>query len=163
MAIVEYERNGFLISTNKAKLNVGMIHDYLANSSYWAQGRPIEVVRKAIQNSLCFGLYAQCQQIGFARVVTDCATFAWLCDVFIIEDYRGQGLGKWLVECVVQHPELQGLRRMMLATQDAHELYRKTAGFTSLKLPEWIMERSNPTSTSAGDAVHEATEERELS
>jgi GNAT superfamily N-acetyltransferase len=98
-------------------------------------------------------LYAHSQQIGFARVVTDCATFAWLCDVFIIEDYRGQGLGKWLVECVVQHPELQGLRRMMLATRDAHELYSKNAGFTPLKLPEWMMERSNPAANNVGDAL----------
>jgi GNAT superfamily N-acetyltransferase len=144
MAIVEYERNGFLISTNKAKLDVGAIHDYLSNSSYWAQGRPVEVVRKSIQNSLCFGVYHGNQQIGFARVVTDYATFAWLCDVFILESHRGQGLGKWLVECITRHPDLQMLRRMLLATRDAHELYRNYAGFTPLARPESIMERFNP-------------------
>lgn len=143
MAIVEYERNGFLISTNKAKLDVGAIHDYLSNTSYWAQGRPVEVVRKSIQNSLCFGVYHGSQQIGFARVVTDYATFAWLCDLFILEPHRGLGLGKWLVECITRHPDLQTLRRMMLATRDAHELYRAYAGFTPLAHPDMMMERFN--------------------
>jgi GNAT superfamily N-acetyltransferase len=141
MAIVEYQRNGILISTNKSKLDVGMIYDYLANSSYWAKDRPMEIVEKTIQNSLCFGIYSGSKQIGFARVVTDFAVFAWLCDVFILDSYRSQGLGKWLVECVVRHPDLQNLSRMMLATWDAQTLYQKYGDFRPLVRPEWIMER----------------------
>jgi GNAT superfamily N-acetyltransferase len=142
MAIVEYERNGHLISTNKTKLDVRMVHDYLANTSYWAQNRPLDVVKRSIQHSLCFGLYEGSQQIGFARVVTDYATFAWLCDVFILDAHQGKGLGKWLVECVFRHPDLQGLRRIMLATRDAHELYHRYADFQPLSQPEWMMEHT---------------------
>ena len=144
MAIVEYERNGYLISTNKAKLDIGLIHDYLANQSYWAQGRPLEVVKRSIQHSLCFGMYEGSQQFGFARVVTDYSIFAWLCDVFILERFRGQGLGKWMVECIIRHPDLQGMSRFMLATRDAQDLYRVYGGFTPLQIPEWIMERTGP-------------------
>lgn len=141
MAIVEYQRNGILISTNKSKLDVGMIHDFLANSSYWAKDRPMEIVEKTIQNSLCFGIYSGSKQIGFARVVTDYAVFAWLCDVFILDSYRGQGLGKWLVESIIRHPDLQNLRRIMLATSDAQSLYQKYGDFRPLERPDWIMER----------------------
>ena len=95
--------------------------------SYWAQGRSFEAVQKSVEHSLCFGVYAGRQQVGFARVVTDYATFAWLCDVFILESHRGKGLGKRLIECVVAHPELQSVR-FMLATRDAHELYRRYGG-----------------------------------
>jgi len=145
MAIVEYERNGYLISTNKAKLNLDLIHSYLANTSYWAKGRSLEVVRRSIQNSLSFGVYHGSLQIGFARVITDFATFAWMCDLFILESYQGHGLGKWLLESIIQHPDLQGLRRMMLATRDAHTLYSTYGGFTPLSQPDWIMERTHRT------------------
>src|SRR5207244_2731083 len=101
-----------------------LIHDYLANQSYWAADRPLDVVRRSIENSLCFGLYESGRQIGFTRVVTDRATFAWLCDVFVLPPHRGRGLSKWLLECVVGHPDLQGVRRLLLATRDAHDLYR---------------------------------------
>jgi GNAT superfamily N-acetyltransferase len=116
-----------------------LIHDFLANQSYWARGRPPEVVRRSLANSLCFGLYEGRRQIGLARVVTDRATFAWLCDVFVLEAYRGRGLSKWLLECVLGHPELQGLRRFLLATRDAHELYTRY-GFTPLADPTRFME-----------------------
>jgi GNAT superfamily N-acetyltransferase len=121
-------------------LDLTVIHDYLSHTSYWAQGRPFSVVQKAVENSLCFGVYRDDQQVGFARVVTDYATFAWLCDVFILEGYRGIGLGKWLIECVVAHPELQGLGLFLLATRDAHELYHCYGGFDSLQGAErWMV------------------------
>jgi len=127
------------ISTDRSRLDVGYIHRYLSEQSYWAQGRSRAVVEKSIANSLCFGVYAGEQQVGFARVVTDYATFAWLCDVFIDATYQGQGLGKRLIEAVVAHPELQGLRNFILATRDAHELYRRYGGFDALASPaNWM-------------------------
>ena len=101
-----------------------LIHDFIANQSYWGQGRKIETVQRALDNSLNFGLYKSDQQVGFARVVTDFATFAWVADVFILEAHRGQGLSKWLMEVILAHPQLQQFRRWVLATKDAHELYR---------------------------------------
>lgn len=136
-------RGGLLISTDPDLLDLGVVIDYLSNRSYWAQGRPPDVIRRSIANSLCFGLYESGQLAGFARVVTDQATFAWLCDVFILEPWRGRGLSKWLMECVVGHPALQGLRRIVLATRDAHELYRRY-GFAPLTMPERFMERTPP-------------------
>jgi GNAT superfamily N-acetyltransferase len=116
----EVERRGdFLISTDPRLLDVPLLHDFLANRSYWATGRPLEVARRSLENSLCFGLHEQGRQVGFARVVTDRATFAWLCDVFVLEAYRGRGLSKWLLECVMNYPALQGLRRVLLGTRDA--------------------------------------------
>jgi GNAT superfamily N-acetyltransferase len=141
MTIVEYERDSYIISTNKSKLDVNLIYDYLTNQSYWAKGRSLDVVRKTIENSLCFGVYRGGQQVGFARLVTDYATFAWLCDVFLLPGERGKGLGKWLVSSIIEHPDLHNFRRIMLATSDAHELYQRYAGFTPLKQPDWIMER----------------------
>lgn len=129
--INEWRQGDYLISTEIGRLDIGLIHNFLANTSYWAEGRDLEVVRRSIANSLNFGLYSGKQQVGFARVVTDYATFAWLADVFVLDDYRAKGLGKWLVEAVVSHPQLQGLRRWVLATRDAHELYRRF-GFTEL-------------------------------
>ena len=143
MANVEHQRDGYLISTDKTKLDVGLIHDFLSRVSYWAQGRPLEVVQKSIDHSLCFGIYAGTEQVGFARVVTDYATFAWLCDVFVLELHRGQGLGKWLIECVVNCSELQGLKLMLLGTRDAHGLYRRYGGFQGIKVMERWMIRSN--------------------
>jgi GNAT superfamily N-acetyltransferase len=132
-------RGDFLISTDPSLLDVPLIHDFLANRSYWATGRPLEVVRRALENSLCFGLYEGSRQVGFARVVTDRATFAWLCDVFVLEGYRGRGLSKWLLEGVMGHPVLQGLRRVLLGTRDAHSLYERY-GFKPLADPDRFME-----------------------
>ncbi len=140
---VEFQQNNYTISTDPSRLNIDTIHAYLANESYWASGIPINTVKKSIENSLCFGLYEQEKQIGFARVISDRATFAWLCDVFILKPYRGLGLGKWLVRCILSHPELQNLRSWMLATQDAHELYSRY-GFKRLEHPEPIMLLRNP-------------------
>lgn len=138
----ELESDGCTISTDKTKLDVAAIHEFLSERSYWAAGRPRSVIERSIANSLCFGVYDGEKQAGFARVVTDYATFAWLCDVFILEDYRGRGLGKWLVEAVISHPALAGLRRICLATYDAHELYRRYGGFELLPAPEnWMVRR----------------------
>jgi N-acetylglutamate synthase-like GNAT family acetyltransferase len=118
-------KDSYLISTDSSILNIGVIHNYLSKESYWANNIPVEVVEKSISNSLCFGLYHNQQQIGFARVVTDKATFAYLADVFILEEQRGNGLSKWMMEVIQSHPELQGLRRWMLGTKDAHGLYEQ--------------------------------------
>ncbi len=121
----EAGREEFMISTDPALLNVDVIHGYLSNQSYWAQNVPKEIVQKSITNSLCFGLYFKGKQVGFARLVTDKATFAYLADVFILKEYQGKGLSKWLMEIIQSHPELQGLRRWMLGTRDAHGLYEQ--------------------------------------
>ena len=134
-----WRRDGYLISIDRSLLDLRFVHGYL-KTSYWAAGVPEEVVRRSVENSLCFGVYSDEEQVGFARVVTDRATFAYLADVFVLEEHRGRGLGKWLVEVVLSHPELRGLRRWMLATRDAHELYRKY-GFAELGRPEIFMER----------------------
>ena len=136
--ILETHRNNFTISTDPNRLDVDAIADMLARA-YWAQGRTREMISRYLQYSLTFGLYDGSRQIGLARVISDYTTFAWLCDVFIHEDYRGQGLGKWLLETVHSYPELQGLRRWMLATRDAHGLY-KQFGWIPLEPPEfWMM------------------------
>lgn len=140
---VEFQQNSYTISTDPSRLDISTIHAYLANESYWASGIPLTVVKKSIENSLCFGVYEQEKQIGFARVISDLATFAWLCDVFILKPYRGLGLGKWLVNCVLSHPELQNLRSWILATQDAHGLYLQY-GFKLLERPESLMIIRNP-------------------
>jgi GNAT superfamily N-acetyltransferase len=129
---MEWTRDEYTISCDRARLDVEMIHDFLSNSSYWARGRSRERVELAIRNSLPFGLYKGAQQVGFARVVTDYATFAWLADVFVLDSERGRGLGLWLVETVMSHTDLRGLRRWLLATRDAQELYRRF-GFRDLK------------------------------
>ena len=139
----EWQRGEFSISTDRDRLDIVGIHDFLSKSAYWARGRDLETVKRSVENSLSFGLYKGVQQIGFARVVTDYATFAWLADVFVLEDYRGQGLGKWLVQVIISHPELQRFRRWVLATKDAHEIYRQF-GFIELKRPERWMERPDP-------------------
>ncbi len=136
-------RGAFFISTDPGLLDVPVIHDFLCNRSYWAMGRPLEVVWRSLENSLCFGLYEQRRQIGFTRVVTDRATFAWLADVFVLEGYRGRGLSKWLIECVLGHPDLQGLRRLLLGTRDAHGLYQRF-GFTPLVDPTRFLEVFRP-------------------
>ena len=132
----------FEISTDPARIDLGVVHDFLTNS-YWARGIPLETVQRSIENSICFGIYHGVRQVGFARVVTDHATFAYLGDVFVLPGYRGRGLSKWLMECIMAHPDVQGLRRWMLATQDAHELYQRY-GFVPLKAPERWMEVHRP-------------------
>ncbi len=139
------DRGWYEISTDRARLEVEAIHGYLAERAYWAQCRPLSAVRASIEHSLCFGIYDGEGQVGFARTVTDYATFAWLCDVFVLETHRGRGLGKWLIECIVAHPELQGMR-LMLATRDAHELYRRYGGFDDLEDPSrWMTTRRRRT------------------
>ena len=140
---MEWQREQYSISTDKEKLDVSMIHHYLYTTAYWAVGRPMKIVRKSIENSICFGLYDGEKQVGFARIVTDFATVGWMCDVFILPSYQGNGLGKWLVECIVDHPDVKSLRRILLNTRDAHELYIKYAGFRTLLKSESWLERFN--------------------
>ena len=135
-----WQRGDYEISTDRARLDIELIHDYLSNQSYWAAGRSREVVARSIENSLPFGIYKGVDQVGFARVVTDYATFAWVADVFILAEYRGRGLSKWLMELIIAHPQLQGFRRWVLSTKDAHDLYKRF-GFSKLHRPERWMER----------------------
>ena len=135
-------KDNFSISTDKSKLDISVIHDFLSRS-YWSENIPVETVRKSIEGSMCFGVYDNSRQVGFARMVTDNATFAYLADVFIIEEYRGRGLSKWLMEFILSHPELQRLRRILLATRDAHSLY-KQFGFTAINNPDRFMHIHNP-------------------
>ena len=144
MTPYEIHKDGYLISTDKSKINVDAIHLFLSERSYWALERTRETVVTSIENSLCFGVYTEDgSQAGFARAVTDYATFAWICDVFILESYRGRGVSKWLVETIVECPQLNGVRQMLLATRDAHELYREYGGFVPLFGLEGWMERMN--------------------
>lgn len=139
-------RNGiYCISTNRTLLNMECIHNYLSNESYWAANIPKEIVIRSIENSLCFGLYVDDSQIGFARVITDKATFAYLADVFVLKEYRGKGLSKWLMQVIHEHPELQTLRRWMLGTRDAHGLY-KQFGWTNFteEVSSRFMQKHNP-------------------
>lgn len=140
---MEVRRDDYLISTDRELLDVAAIQRFLTEVSYWARERTIEQTETAIANSICFGVYADGRQIGFARVVSDNATFAYVGDVYIIDDYRGRGLSKWLMEVIVAHPDLQGLRRWVLATRDAHGLYEKF-GFHQLVHPDRWMERPAP-------------------
>ena len=139
----------YLISTNPEWLDLDVIHTFLSEHSYWARGIPRNVVARSISHSVCFGAYTVSpsnldrRQIGFARVTTDRATFAYVGDVFILPEHRGRGLSKRLMEAILAHPDLQGLRRWMLATADAHELYRKF-GFGPLSQPELLMQRHDP-------------------
>ena len=153
----EWKRAEFSISTDPKQLDITVIHKYLSTDSYWAQGRTVDTIKRSIENSLNFGLYKSKQQIGFARVVTDYATFAWLADVFVLDAYRGRGLGKWLVEVILSHPDLQRFRRWVLATKDAHELYRQF-GFIELKRPERWMERPDPQMQEAPDYWHDTAQ-----
>ena len=139
----EIREGDILISDDAALLDRAIIHRFLSKRSYWALGVPREVVERAIEYSLCFGIYKANRQAGFARVVTDCATFAWLADVFILEEQRGQGFSKRLVAAILAHPRLQGLRRFMLGTLDAHGLYAQF-GFAPIKEVERFMEIHQP-------------------
>ena len=137
-----WHRGDYSISTDRARLEIDLIHKYL-NESYWATGRLREVVERSIENSLPFGIYKGEEQVGFARIVTDYATFAWLADVFVLPEHRGYGLSKWLMEVIIAHPRLQGFRRWVLSTKDAHGLYERF-GFIKLHRPERWMERPDP-------------------
>jgi ribosomal protein S18 acetylase RimI-like enzyme len=139
---MRWQKGEYSVSDQREELNLEVIHDFL-RESYWAKGIPREIVAKTLDHSLCFGLFRHHQQIGFGRTVTDRATFAYLSDVFILPDHRGQGLARWLVSCIRSHPELQGLRRWLLATADAHRLY-KEHGFAPLRRPEWFLEIHDP-------------------
>ena len=130
----------FLFSTDRGRLDIDLIHDFLSRESYWVPGIRREFVERAIGNSVCFGVYERDRQLAFARVITDGAGFAWLADVFVVEDQRGRGIAKRLMEFVMAHPDLQRIRRFMLATRDAHDLYARS-GFTPLAHPERLMER----------------------
>jgi GNAT superfamily N-acetyltransferase len=135
----EWIRGHYRVSTDPRRLDLDVIHGFLTARSYWAEGIPRDVVERSIRNSLCFGVYDEDRQVGFARVVTDRATYAYLADVFVLEAYRGRGLSKWLLECVFAHPDLQGLRRWQLSTRDAHGLYARY-GFAPLSDPDRLLE-----------------------
>ena len=130
------------VSTDDARLDLDLMHHFLARS-YWSPGIPRHILERALASSVNFGAYGDGQQVGFARVVTDCATFAYLCDVFVLEAWRGRGVSKFIMECVMSHPDLQNLRRFMLATADAHGLYRQF-GFEVIARPERMMEIVTP-------------------
>jgi len=139
---MSWTKNGFRVTTNVEEFDVNYIHNFISHS-YWGQNIPIDTVRRSIQGSLSFGVFDNEQQIGFARAITDHATFAYIADVFIDEAYRGRGLSKWLMEVILQHPSLQGLRRILLATRDAHGLYAQF-GFKGLPEPDRWMQIHNP-------------------
>jgi len=155
MEKAEWIKDGYLVSTDKSKIDVETVHHFLSHS-YWAENIPLEVVRKSIENSLCFGIYHQEKLVGFARAISDFATFAYLADVFILPEERGKGLSKWLIGIILEHPQLQGLRRFTLATRDAHSLYAQF-GFSLFDKPERWMQKHDPvvykrdTSASVGD------------
>jgi len=138
----EWRRHGFTISTDSSRLDRPAMREFLA-ASYWSPGIPQDVLDRALEGSLCFGLYEGERQIGFARAITDRATFAYVADVYVLEEYRGRGLALWLMQTVMEHPDLQGLRRWMLLTRDAHSLYRRV-GFVDAARPERIMEIARP-------------------
>ncbi len=134
----QFENNGYFINTDKSKLDYEVVHNFITNS-YWAKGISFEDVKKGIENSFCFGVFKKESQIGFARVITDYSRLAHLADVFILKEYRGLGLGKWLMENIMNHPELQSIKKWTLLTEDAHGLYGQF-GFQNLKNPEIYME-----------------------
>ncbi len=142
MIVYEAQNDSFAISTDKAKLDIGCVHAYLSQQSYWAANIPLQKVANSIEHSFCFGVYESGTQIGFARVITDYATFAYLADVFILPEWRGRGLSKWLMAFIFGNPELQHLRRWMLATRDAHGLYTQF-GFSAPDKPENLMQRKD--------------------
>ena len=138
----------FLVTADRQRMDLDAVHAFLTRS-FWATGIAREVVARSIAHSLCFGLFDRQAQVGFARVVTDSSTYAYLCDVYVLEEYRGRGLGKWMMAFVMNHPELQGLRRFMLATADAHGLYAQF-GFKAVARPQNMMEIRDPDPYRAG-------------
>ena len=139
---MEWHKEGFTITTDKSKIEVAYVHKFLQHS-YWAEGIPVTTVQQSIKGSLCFTILHGGEQVGFARVITDEATFAYIADVFIDEAFRNKGLAKWLVHTILSYPALQGLRRFLLATKDAHGLYAQ-AGFTPLPIPDRWMQLHFP-------------------
>ena len=139
---MEWRKDDYVLSTDKSKIDLNTVHNFLSRS-YWAEDIPIETVQRSIENSLSFAIYQQEMLVGFARVISDFATFAYLADVFILPDHRGKGLSKWLIQTIIEHPQLQGLRRFTLATRDAHSLYAQF-GFTVFDRPERWMQKHNP-------------------
>src|SRR5438270_5585177 len=139
----EWQRDEFHVTTDNRRLDLEVVHDFLTQQSEWARGISRSALEKSILNSLCFGLFHGKRQVGFGRVISDLATIAYLGDVFVIPEYRGRGLAKWLMECIVSHPDLQNLRRWILVTKETHGLYRKY-GFTPLLRPDSYMELHNP-------------------
>jgi GNAT superfamily N-acetyltransferase len=140
--IVEDRKGEFLLSSDRSRLDLDVVHGFLTRC-YWAEGIPREIVARSIENSLCFAVYKDGKQVAFARAISDFATYAYVGDVFVLEEFRGHGLGKWMMECMVRHPALQNLRRWSLVTGDAHDLYAQF-GFTPLKKPQNYMELHNP-------------------
>jgi GNAT superfamily N-acetyltransferase len=143
LEIIETHRNEYTISTDNMKLDIYAIHKFLAYESEWSNGMPINTLKTSIENSLNFGLYHLNKQIGYARIISDYSTIAYLGDVFVIKEYRGFGLSKWLINEVMEHPNLQRLRRWILLTDSAEWLYKKF-GFTQITYPEYYMEKHNP-------------------
>jgi len=133
----------YTFSTDKSKLDFEVIHQYLSGESYWAKGISRDILKRSLENSMCFGVYKDNEQVGFARIISDKATFAYLADVFVVSEHRGKGLSKMLMQHIVDHPELQGLRRWLLGTADAHGLYARY-GFKPLAKPERTMEKHDP-------------------
>ena len=132
---------GYYISTDKTKMDLNFIHDYLCNKSYWAKGRSMDLVKKSMDNSMCFALFEGDRQLGFGRVATDFVVFAWLMDLFIDPDYRGRGLGRFLLQQILIHPELQQVNGIGLRTKDAHRLYNKF-GFEQIESPDtWMLRK----------------------
>jgi GNAT superfamily N-acetyltransferase len=148
--VTQTGERGYTITDDRNRVDLAVVHGYLSRSSYWAIGRPLETVRRSVENSLCFSVFSPAgEQVGFARLVTDHATFAWLCDVFILEEHRGRGLSKRLMEAIVSHPDLATIKRIALRTRDAHGLYRPY-GFTEITQIETWMERPGPAPPPAG-------------
>ncbi len=143
LKVIETHRNDYTISTNKDKLDIRSIHEFLAKETDWANGIPMITLKTSIENSLNFGLYYKDKQIGFARIISDYSTIAYLGDVYILKEYRGKGLSKWLINEIMKHPNLKGLRRWILLTDTAEWLYKKF-GFTEIANPEFYMEKHNP-------------------
>lgn len=137
MKTESFIKDNYIISTDKSKLDISVIHNFLS-TSYWAEDIPMKIIEKAIENSLCFGVYNGNKQVGFARVISDYTTFGYLADVFIVDEERGRGLSKWLMECILNHQQLQGLRNFCLLTRDAHSLYTQY-GFENLAKPQNFM------------------------
>jgi GNAT superfamily N-acetyltransferase len=140
---MEFRKDNYIISTDRSKIDTRLVHDYLCHHSYWAKGIAEDIVKRSIENSLCWGIYLENKQVGFARVISDLATYAYLADVFIVPEEQGKGLAKWLIQVILDHPQLQGLRRFVLATKDAHGLYAQF-GFTTYANPDRLMCRHDP-------------------
>lgn len=143
MKTIEVYRDEYTISTDKNKLDILSIHKFLSNETDWAKGIPLHTLKKSIENSLNFGVYYEHKQIGFARIISDFSTIAYLGDVYILDEYRGNGLSKWLMNEIMEHPELTGLRRWILLTNTAEWLYKKF-GFTEIANPQYYLEKHNP-------------------